>query len=76
MEEEKESVDGEFQEFEFIDEEFEHKGIEDEDPSQGFVDWDSPPTYDDDVNEKDPIEEPLTSDLEEEYEEDGFFPMF
>jgi hypothetical protein len=73
MEEEKEYVDGEFQESEFIDEEFEHEGIEDEDPSQGFVDWDSPPTYDDDVNEKDPIKEPLASDLEEEYEEDGFF---
>ena len=76
MEEEKESVDGEFQESEFIDEEFEHEGIEDEDPSQGFVDWDSPPTYDDDVNEKNPVEEPLASDLEEEYEEDKFFPMF
>jgi hypothetical protein len=24
----------------------------------GFVDWDSPPTYDDDVNEEDPIKEP------------------
>jgi hypothetical protein len=67
MEEEKEYVDGEFQEFE-------HEGIEDEDPSQGFVDWDSPPTYnDDDVNEEDPMEEPLASNLEEEYEEDGFF---
>ena len=76
MEEEKESVDEEFQEFEVTDEEFGHECVEDEDTSQGFVDWDSPPTYDDDVNEKDPIEEPLTSDLEEEYEEDGFFPMF
>jgi hypothetical protein len=71
VEEEKEYVDGEFQESEFIDEEFEH-----EDPSQGFVDWDSPPTYDDDVNEENPIEEPLASDLEEEYKEDGFFLMF
>ena len=76
VEEEKESVDGEFQESEFIDEEFEHEGIEDEDPSQGFVDWDSPPTYNDDVNEEDLVEEPLASDLEEEYEEDGYFPMF
>jgi hypothetical protein len=33
----------------------------------------SPATYDDDVNEEDPIEEPLASNLEEEYEEDGFF---
>jgi hypothetical protein len=42
-------------------------------PSQRFVDWDSPPTYDEDVNEEDSIEEPLTSDLKEKYEEDGFF---
>jgi hypothetical protein len=64
--EEKESVDGEFQEFEFIDEEFEHGGVEDEDPSQGFVDWDSPPTYDDNVNEEDLIEEPSIFDQVEE----------
>ena len=76
VEEEKESEDGEFQEFEFIDEEFRHEGVEDEGPSQGFVDWDSLPTYDDDVNEEDPIEEPLASDLEEEYEEYGLHPMF
>jgi hypothetical protein len=69
-------MDGEFQGSEFIDEEFQHEGIEDEDPSQGFVDWDSPPTYDDDVNEEDPIEELLASDLEEEYEEYGSRPMF
>jgi hypothetical protein len=31
-------VDGEFQESEFIYEEFEHEGIDDEDPSQGFID--------------------------------------
>jgi hypothetical protein len=73
MDEEIESVDREFQESEFIGEEFEHECIKEEDPSQGFVDWDSPPTYDDDVNEKDPIKEPLASNLEEEYEEDGFF---
>jgi hypothetical protein len=71
VEEEKESVDGEFQESEFIDEEFRH-----EDVSQGLVDWDFPPTYDDDVNEEDPIEEPLASDLEEEYKEYGLSPMF
>jgi hypothetical protein len=52
----KKSMDGEFQESKFIDEEFRHEDVED--PSQGFVDWDSPPTYDDDVNEKDQIEEP------------------
>jgi hypothetical protein len=76
MEEEKEFMDGEFQESEFIDEEFMHEGIEDEYSSQVFVDWDSLPTYDDDVNEEDPIEEPLASNLEEKYKEDGFFPMF
>ena len=30
-------MDGEFQEFEFIDDKFEHEGIEDKDHSQGFV---------------------------------------
>ena len=59
VEEEKESVDWEFQESKFIDDEFEHKGVEDED-----VNWDSLPIYNDDVNEKDPIEEPLASNLE------------
>ena len=29
-----------------------------------------PTTYDDNVNEEDPIEEPLASDLKEEYKED------
>jgi hypothetical protein len=76
VEQEKESVDGEFQGFEVTNEEFEHECIEDEDTSQGFVDWDSPPIYDEDVNEKDSIEEPLASVLEEEHGEDGFFPMF
>jgi hypothetical protein len=33
MEEEEESVDGEFQESDFLEEEFKHKGVEDEDPS-------------------------------------------
>jgi hypothetical protein len=75
-EEEEESVDGECQESNFIDQEFEHEGVEVEDPSQGFVDWDNPLVYDDDVNEEEPIEEPLTSDLEEEYEEYGLHPMF
>jgi hypothetical protein len=76
VEEEKEFVDGEFQEFEVTDEEFEHECVEDEDTSQGFVDWDSPPIYDEDVDEEDSIEEPLASVLEEEHGEDGFFPMF
>jgi hypothetical protein len=74
MEEEKDSVDGEFQEPKFIDEKFQHEDIED--LSQRFEDWDSLPTYDDDINEEDPIEEPLVSDLEEEYKEYGLRPMF
>jgi hypothetical protein len=40
------------------------------------MDWDSPPTYDDDASEVDPNERPLPFDLEEEYEEDGSSPMF
>jgi hypothetical protein len=76
VEEEKESVDGEFQGFEVANEEFEHECVEDEDTSQWFVDWDSPPIYDEDVDEEDSIEEPLASVLEREHEEDGFFPMF
>jgi hypothetical protein len=75
MEEEKESVNWEFQEFKIIDEEFKRECVEDVDPSQG-VDWDSPPTYDEDINEEDSIEELFASILEEEHEEDGFFPMF
>jgi hypothetical protein len=66
--EEEEFVDGEFQESDFIGEEFEPKSVEDEDLSQELADWDTPPVYDDDVNEEEPIEEPLASDLEEEYE--------
>ena len=73
VEEEKEFVDREFQESKIIDEEFERKCVEDVDPSQGFVDWDSSPTYDEDVNEEDSIEEPLASVLEEKDVEDGFF---
>jgi hypothetical protein len=75
-EEEEESVDGECQESDFVDEEFEHEGVEDEDPSQGFVDSDTPPVYDDDVSEEEPIEDPLASNPEEEYEEYGLHPMF
>ena len=76
VEEEKESVDGKFQESDFIEKEFKHKVVEDEDPLQELVDWDTPPIYDDDVNEEEPIEEPLASDLKEEYEDYGLHPMF
>jgi hypothetical protein len=76
VEEEKEYVDEEFLESKIFDEEFERECVEDVDPSQGFVDLDSPPTYDEDVDEKNSIEEPLASVLEEEHEEDEFFPMF
>jgi hypothetical protein len=76
VEEEEEFVDGEFQESDFIDEEFKHEGVEDEDHSQELADWDTPPIYDDDVNEEEPIEEPLASDLEKEYEEYELHPMF
>ena len=40
------------------------------------MDWDSPPTYDDDVNDEDPIEKPLVIDLEEEYEKYELHPIF
>jgi hypothetical protein len=60
VEEQGEHVDAEFQESEILNEEFEYEDVED--PSQGFVDWDSSPTYDDDVNDEGPIEEPLATD--------------
>jgi hypothetical protein len=69
-------VDGECQKSNFIDEEFEHEGVEDEYPLQGFVDWGMPPVYNDDVNEEESIEEPLASNLEEECEDYGLHPMF
>jgi hypothetical protein len=69
-----EPVYEEFHEFEFFNEEFKHEDVEER--SQGFMDWDSPPTYDDDVSEVDPNERPLPFDLEEEYEEYGFSSMF
>ena len=69
-------MDGKFQEFEIIDEKFKRECVEDVDPSQGFVDWDSLPTYDEDVNEENSIKEPLASVLEEKHDEDGFFLMF
>jgi hypothetical protein len=74
VEEQGEPVVEELQEFEILNEEFEHEDVED--PSQGFVDWDSPPTYDDNINDEDPIEEPLATDLEEEYEEYELHPIF
>jgi len=71
VEEEDELVDEEFQEDEFVDEEFKHGDIRDdvehedvEDPSQGFVDWDSPPTYDIDINDEDLVGGSLLYDQE------------
>ena len=66
-------MDEEFQKSEIIDGDFEHECVEEEDHSQGFVDWESPPTYDEDVNEENSIEELLAFNLEEEHVEDGFF---
>ena len=74
VEEQGEHVDAKFQESKILNEEFEHEDVED--PSQGFVDWDSSPTYDDNVNDENSIEEPLATDLEEEYEEDGLHLIF
>jgi hypothetical protein len=62
-------VDEELQEFEILNEEFEHEDVED--PSQGFVEWDFPPTYDDDANKVDSNERPLSFNLEEEYKKMG-----
>ena len=42
----------EFQESDFIEEEFEQEGVEDKDPSQEPIDWDTTPIYDDNVNEE------------------------
>jgi hypothetical protein len=60
--EEGEFVDGEFQLYEcvnedfkkvkFVDEEFQYEG-DVENPSQWFVNWNSPPTYDTDVDDED-----------------------
>jgi hypothetical protein len=74
VEEQGELVDEEFQKSEIFNEEFEHENVED--LSQEFVDWDSLPTYDDDVNDEDLIEEHLATDQEEEYEEYGLHPIF
>ena len=50
--------------------------IDVEDPSQRFVNQDFLSTYDNNVNEEDPIKESLASNLEEDYEEYGLHPMF
>jgi hypothetical protein len=64
-------VDEEFQEDEFVDEEFIHGDVHDdvehedvEDPSQGFVDWDSPPIYDIDIKDEDLVGDSLSFDQE------------
>jgi hypothetical protein len=66
-----EFVDEEFQEDEFVDDEFKDGDVHDdiehedvEDPSQGFVDWDSPPTYDTDINDEDLVGDSLSYDQE------------
>ena len=71
MEDEKKSIDRDFQESKFIDDEFRHEDVEYS--SQGFMTWDSPTTYDEEPEEDDSWEKekPL-----EEHEEDGFYPMF
>jgi len=50
-----EFVDEEFQKDEFVDAEFIHGDVHEdvEDPSQGFVDWDSPLMYDIDIKDED-----------------------
>jgi hypothetical protein len=61
-----EFVDEEFQEDEFVDEEFIHGDVHEdvEDPSQGFVDWDSPPIYDIDIMDEDLMGDSLSYDQE------------
>ena len=68
MEEEDEFIDEEFQEYEFIDEEFKHGDVHEdvEDPPQGFLDWDFPPTYDNDISDEDLVKGFLSYDHEEE----------
>jgi len=68
-----EFVDEEFQEDVFVDDEFKHGDVHDdiehedvEDPSQEFVDWDSPPTYDIDINDEDLVGDHLLYDQEKE----------
>jgi hypothetical protein len=66
-----EFVDEEFQEYEFVDEEFIHGDVHDdvehedvEDPTQGLVDWDSPPIYDIDIKDEDLVGDSLSYDQE------------
>jgi hypothetical protein len=68
VEEEDEFVDEEFQEYKFIDEEFKHGDVHEdvEDPSQGFVNCDSSPTYDSDISDEDLVRGSLSYDHEEE----------
>jgi hypothetical protein len=77
VEEEDEFVDEEFQEDKFVDEEFKHGDVyEDvEDPSQGFLDWDSPPTYDTDIIDGDLVGDFLSYDQEEESVVDWVSPL-
>lgn len=57
-------IDENFQEDEFVNEEFQHeKDVED--PSQWFVDWNSPPTYDIDVDDEDLVVSFLSYDQQE-----------
>jgi hypothetical protein len=65
--------DEEFQKDEFVDDEFKHGDVHDdiehkdvEDPSQGFVDWDSPPTYDIDIEHENLVRDSLSYDQEKE----------
>lgn len=68
VEEEDELVDIEFQEDEFVDEEFQHGDVHKDvdEPSQGFMDWDSLPTYDTEVVDEDLAEGSLSYNHEEE----------
>jgi hypothetical protein len=53
---------------EFIDEEFQHGDVHEdvEDPSQGFMDWDSLPTYDSNISNEDLVRGSLSYDHKEE----------
>jgi len=77
VEEEDEFVDEEFQEDEFVYEDFKHGDVHDDvkDPSQRLVDWDSPPTYDIDINDKDLMGGSLSYDQEKEFVVDWVSPL-
>jgi len=60
VKEKDEFFDEEFLEDEFVNEEFKHGDVHDDvehedvgEPSQGFMDWDTLPTYDTDINDED-----------------------